>query len=749
MEAQAGAEELAAIIRGTADAVIGKAPDGTITSWNAGAERLYGYPADEVLGRSIEVIIPPDRRGEEQHILDQIATGGTVMPYQTRRRRKDGSVVDVSLTVSPIRDHSGSVVGASAIARDVTALLSRENQLSAMIEAAPDAFIVVDSSGTVQFVNRQTEQLFGYSRAEMVGAPIEMLVPDRARERHPGLRGAYSEHPTARPMRGRNLSGKRKDGTEFSVDISLTPLDTASGLLIAAAVRDATERKAAEAQFEALLEAAPDAIIVVDGTGTIQIANERTKTMFGYSSAELIGKPVEMLIPDGSRDKHPKLRDGYVHHPTVRPMGAGLQLWALRKDGSRFPADISLSPLKRPSGTLVTAAVRDITDRLRVEDALRDAKEAAELANQAKSEFLSRMSHELRTPLTAILGFTELLQMSEVGTEQREMFVERTHRAGQHLLSLINDVLDISRVESGRLSISVEPVGIQPVVREVLDLVGAMAEAQDIAITDDTNELVVLADRNRLRQVLVNIVSNAVKYNRPGGSVRVSSRAVEGDVLIDVADTGIGISADDLPKLFKPFERLSAETGEVDGTGIGLALSRGLAERMGGSIWVSSEVGEGSVFTLRMPTAENAERAEVVAAGTSNATSTVSVSTVLYIEDNPSNRVLVESALSLRPNIRLLTASHGSLGLDMAREHLPDLILLDLHLPDGSGEDVLRSLKADDATMGIPVIVVSADATKRRISTLRRAGAWDYVTKPLVISEFLATIDATLEDSTA
>ncbi len=742
-------EQLAAIIRGTADAVIGKASDGTITSWNAGAERLYGYSADEVIGKSIDIIIPLDRHGEERRILDQVGAGETVVPYHTRRIRKDGSVVDVSLTVSPIRDASGAVVGASAIARDIGALLSRESQLSAMIEAAPDAFIVVDSSGTIQFVNQQSEQLFGYPREELVGASIDMLVPDQVRGHHPGLRSAYVQDPTARPMRGRNLFGKRKDGTEFSVDISLTPLDTASGLLIAAAVRDATERKAAEAQFEALLEAAPDAIIVADETGTIQIANERATAMFGYSRAELIGHPVEMLIPTESREKHPALREGYVHRPAVRPMGAGLQLWAMRKDGSKFPADISLSPLKRPSGTLVSAAVRDITDRLRAQDALRDAKEAAEQANQAKSEFLSRMSHELRTPLTAILGFTELLQMSEVGSEQRDVFVERTHRAGQHLLSLINDVLDISRVESGRLNISIEPVEVQPVVQEVLELVAPMAEAQQIGIINDTGAVAAMADMNRLRQVLLNVLSNAVKYNKPNGSVRISSRVVEGDVLIEVADSGIGISRDDLPRLFQPFERLSAKTGEVEGTGIGLALSRGLAELMGGSIWVTSEPGDGSVFTLRLPVAQVVNRPEQSEPGSADVDAKRPPSTVLYIEDNPSNTVLVESALSLRPNIRLITAALGRAGLELAKEERPDLILLDLHLPDVSGDDVLKALRADDTTAGIPVVVVSADATKGRIAALRLAGARDYITKPLVIRDFLAKIDTILEDRTA
>jgi len=733
--------ELAAIVRGTSDAIVGKSLDGTITSWNEGAERMYGFMAGEIIGRPISTIIPDDRIGEETLIYERVHQGEVVPPYLTRRKRKDGALVDISLTVSPIRDLAGEIVGASAIARDITALQHREAQLTSLIEAAPDAFIVVGASGLIQFVNQQTENLFGYPRAELVGQPIEMLVPDRVRGKHPDLRGSYGDHPSARPMRGRNLSGRRKDGSEFSVDISLTPLDTSQGLLVAAAVRDATERKEAEARFEALLEAAPDAIIVVDDTGSITVANQRATDLFGYASDELIGHPVEMLVPVENRHAHPDLRHGYVGHPTVRPMGAGLQLWGLRKDGSRFPVDISLSPLETSSGTLVSAAVRDITERLAAEAALRAAKEEAEQANMAKSEFLSRMSHELRTPLTAIIGFTELLQLGGMPTDQRDLFVDRTHRAGQHLLSLINDVLDISRVEAGSLTMSIEPVDAARLIEEAIELVAPMAENRGIVVANTVHRAAVKADAGRLRQVLLNLLSNAVKYNRVSGSITVSSESDGGFLSITVADTGTGIAEKDLPRLFQPFERLGVQTGEIEGTGIGLAISRGLMEMMGGSIDAASVVGEGTRFTIRLPAAD----AAVPARPTSPSVATNDrTATVLYIEDNPSNTVLVESALSLRPHIRFISAVQGQLGLELAREHRPDLILLDLHLPDMSGESVLTGLKADERTSATPVIVVSADATKVRIRELLAAGAHDYITKPLVIKDFLASVDTVL-----
>jgi len=733
--------ELAAIVRGTTDAIVGKSMDGTITSWNDGAERLYGFTADEMLGKHIATIIPPERLGEENLIIEKVHRGEVVPAYLTQRVRKDGELVDISLTVAPIRDVADVIVGASAIARDITALQHREAQLTSLIEAAPDAFIVVGATGLIQFVNQQTENLFGYPRIELMGQPIEMLVPDRARSQHPDLRGSYGVHPIARPMRGRNLSGRRKDGSEFSVDISLTPLNTSQGLLVAAAVRDATERKEAEARFESLLEAAPDAIVVVNDKGVITVANHRATDVFGYAREELIGQPVEMLIPEQNRKRHPGVRRGYVSRPAVRPMGAGLQLWAVRKDGSKFPVDISLSPLETPAGILVSAAVRDITDRVAAEEALRAAKEDAEQANMAKSEFLSRMSHELRTPLTAILGFTELLQIGGMPADQRDLFVDRSHRAGQHLLTLINDILDISRVEAGSLTISLEPVDAAPLVEEATELIVPMAHSRRIAVANTVHNAVVMADSGRLRQVVLNLLSNAVKYNRESGAITISSKTDGNFVAITISDTGPGIAEPDLPRLFQPFDRLGVQTGEIEGTGIGLAISRGLVELMGGTIQVTSVVGEGSRFTVRLPAAE------WQASGAASPTSTEydeRTATVLYIEDNPSNTMLVESALSLRPHVRFISAVQGQLGLELARDHRPDLILLDLHLPDMSGDEVLAGLRADERTASVPVIVVSADATNARIAELMAAGAHAYITKPLVIRDFLEAVDVAL-----
>jgi signal transduction histidine kinase/ActR/RegA family two-component response regulator len=374
---------------------------------------------------------------------------------------------------------------------------------------------------------------------------------------------------------------------------------------------------------------------------------------------------------------------------------------------------------------------------------LHAAKEAAERANDAKSEFLSRMSHELRTPLTAILGFTELLQITDIPEDQQRRFIDRTHQAGEHLLLLVNDVLDISRVETGTLAMSIEPVALGPVVGDALALLGPLAATRSISIDNGVaGHDVVLADATRLRQILVNLVSNAIKYNRDNGSVTLRSTTDNGNVLITVADTGRGLSADDIPRLFQPFERLGVQTGEIEGTGIGLALSRALAEQMAGSITVESALDHGSQFTLRLPNAESMAdqpRQEVGADGSAEP-----IATVLYIDDDPSHLDLIEDALSLRPGIQLLRANQVSVGLDTARERLPDLMLLDLQLPGMPVEEVLARLRADEATAHIPVVVVTADTTPRRTAALIQAGAFALVRKPFAIREFLETVDEAL-----
>jgi signal transduction histidine kinase/ActR/RegA family two-component response regulator len=387
----------------------------------------------------------------------------------------------------------------------------------------------------------------------------------------------------------------------------------------------------------------------------------------------------------------------------------------------------------------------EIENRKRAEEALTNAREEAERANRAKSEFLSRMSHELRTPLNAILGFGQLLDMDDLPPEQRDG-VAHILKAGRHLLDLVNEVLDISRIEADRLSLSIEPVPVAALVSEALELIAPLADERGIELETfvENDGLHVSADAQRLKQVLLNLLSNAVKYNRDHGSVsvRVESRDDE-RVRVAVRDTGPGIPEEQLEHLFTPFHRLGVQDADVEGTGLGLALSQRLMSALGGKLDVESTPGAGSCFWLELiraepPTATAALAMDRLAA---EAVADGPRRTILYIEDNLSNIRLIERILARRPDVKLLTAMQATLGLDLAREHRPDLILLDLHLPDMEGEEGLRRLRAAPETNSAQIVIVSADATERRVKALMAAGADDYLTKPLDVRRFMDLIE--------
>lgn len=408
---------------------------------------------------------------------------------------------------------------------------------------------------------------------------------------------------------------------------------------------------------------------------------------------------------------------------------------------------VAIRNQRRAVGTL-QALEEARGELIRKEQLAREARQEAERASQAKSEFLSRMSHELRTPLNAILGFAQLLEMDQLSAEQRES-VSHILKGGRHLLELINEVLDISRIEAGRLDVSPEPVLVREVLLEVVDLIRPVADQWNVRLDATTTQgwgRYVLADRQRLKQVLLNLLSNAAKFNRHGGTVAVSVEEVPGDRLrLKVTDTGPGIPPEKIARLFTPFDRLGAEQTRVEGTGLGLALSMRLAELMGGAMGVESVVGEGSTFWVELPQVESPLVEVVLRKGAVVPSEVpVTVGTVLYIEDNLSNLRLVERLLARRPNVKLLSAMQGRLGLELAREHRPSLIFLDLQLPDMLGAEVLQRLQRDPRTAQIPVVVISADATPGQIQRLLTAGAREFLTKPLDVKKLMTLLDETL-----
>jgi PAS domain S-box-containing protein len=502
--------------------------------------------------------------------------------------------------------------------------------------------------------------------------------------------------------------------------------------------------------LEGIFDSVVDAIVIATADGTVVAVNPAVERVFGYVPEEVVGQNVRMLMPSPYREEHDSYIHNYLSTGVPKIIGIGRDVHGLRKDGTVFPMYLGVSVTHTEEGTLFTGIIRDISDRVSITE-YRIAKEAAERANAAKSEFLSRMSHELRTPLNAVIGFAQLLNMRYDDPRLREA-TGSILKAGQHLLNLINEVLDLSRIESGSMGLSLEPVSLESVVLQACDLLRPQAARRSVQVHVEVASFqgrLVKADRQRLLQVVINLISNAIKYNVDAGQIHISFEPEPPNrSRIIVRDTGIGIPEQERHRLFQPFERIAVSAAE--GTGLGLVLSQRFVELMGGTLALRASSSEGSTFVVDLACADDAIPGEVLAGEPRQGSSSGEAGRILYIEDNLSNLKLVEMALEAWPQIQLIPAMQGNLGLELAHSQNPALVLLDLHLPDISGAEVLRRLKSDPATAGIPVVVISADATPGQSSRLLELGAHAYMTKPLDLEKLLAMVGEVLalENST-
>jgi PAS domain S-box-containing protein len=505
--------------------------------------------------------------------------------------------------------------------------------LRAMMEACPLAMVAVDRDGVVRIWSRAAEQMFGWTEEEALGHALPMAPRLLEAQLPPG----YDQ--------GNDLIWPRKHGEPLHVSFSAAPLRDDEGnvggkIIFLADITSQREsnqerlelmesegsaRAAAkvEGRFRELLEAAPDAILEVDSEGRIVLLNAVAEKMFGFTRAELLGQPMELLIPSDLRSRHEQHRAAYRSRPTTRPMGSGLDLYAQRKDGSHFPVEISLSPVKSEDGFRVSAIVRDVTERKQAEQRIKVLHETftkelstanqqlelrnreVERANRLKSEFLASMSHELRTPLHTIIGFSELLSEELEGplNEKQKRFMNHIHQDSLHLLELINEVLDLSKIEAGRLELRLETFDIIAALDEALSTAKALGAQKSIAIDSRVpGGIALYADRIRVKEILYNLLSNAVKFTPDGGKIRIEATLDAGSITISVTDTGIGIAADEHESVFNKFYQVGSTTkGVREGTGLGLAITKRLVEQHGGKIWVESERGRGSRFSFTLP----------------------------------------------------------------------------------------------------------------------------------------------------
>jgi signal transduction histidine kinase/AmiR/NasT family two-component response regulator len=519
----------------------------------------------------------------------------------------------------------------------------------------------------------------------------------------------------------------------------------------------------------AILTSANFSLIATDEKGVIQLFNVGAERMLGYTAAEVVNK----LNPSDIHDpEEVRARAQALSRELATPITPGFEALAFKasrgiediyeltyvtKSGTRFPAIVSITALRDDYDEIIGYLLigTDNSVRKRVELELIKAMAVAEKANLAKSDFLSSMSHELRTPLNAILGFAQLMESgTPAPTPTQKRSIDQISKAGWYLLELINEILDLALIESGKLPLSLEPTSLTAVMRECHAMIEPQAQKRGIGMTfpESPRSYFVRADRTRLKQVLINLLSNAIKYNRAGGSVVVDyTMSRPGSIRVRVKDTGEGLSAGDLAQLFQPFNRLGKESGIEQGTGIGLMVSKQLVELMQGRIGVESTVGEGSAFWFELnltaePTpgaiAAQVSREARVQAGAKQRT-------LLYVEDNPANLMLVEDLVGRRPDIRLMTATDGNHGVEIARASLPDVILMDINLPGISGIQALKLLRADPATAHIPVVALSANAMPRDIAKGLEAGFFRYLTKPINVNEFMDVLELALKSAQA
>jgi len=783
---------------------------GVIQIFNVGAERMLGYTAADVMNK-----ITPADISDPQEVIARakalsvelstpISPGFEALVFKASRGiediyeltyiRKDGSRFPAVVSVTALRDVQDAIIGYLLIGTDNTARKQAEEALlkagalqSAIFNSANFSSIATDAKGVIQIFNVGAERMLGYAAADVMNkiTPADISDPQEVIARAKALSTELGtpimpgfEALVFKASRGiediYELTYIRKDGSRFPAVVSVTALRDAQDAIIGYLLigTDNTARKQVEAEQKlldqrlrdqqfytrSLIESNIDAIMTTDPSGIITDVNKQMEVLTGCTRDELIGAPFKSCFTD------PERAEAAIKLVLSEKKVTNYELTARAKDGKETVVSYNATTFydrdRRLQG--VFAAARDVTERKRLDQVLQEknvelesARSVAEKANLAKSDFLSSMSHELRSPLNAILGFAQLMESaSPLPTDSQKESIAQILQAGWHLLKLINEILDLAVIESGKVSLSPESVSLAEVMYECQAMMEPQAQQRGISMTfpqfDDDAPFFVKADRTRLKQIIINLLSNAIKYNKEQGTIIVGCTVSAPErIRITVADTGAGLPPEKLAQLFQPFNRLGQEAGAVAGTGIGLVVTKRLAELMEGAFGVESTVGVGSVFWCELNSAAAPQLAvqsgEAEASVPPQLPASASRRTLLYVEDNPANMKLVEQLIARYPDIRLVTAVNGTLGIKLARATQPKVILMDINLPGISGIEALKILREDPATAHIPVVALSANVMPRDIAKGLEAGFFRYITKPIKVKEFMDTLNMALE----
>jgi PAS domain S-box-containing protein len=748
-------------------------PDTTLTFVNAAYAIAHQTPADALVGRKWLDWRPEELKADTLEFLDSFTPDSPVRNLEMLSHLSDGTPVWRTWSFRAFFGDDGELSHFQSVGVDITdrkraeeALRDSEERLRAVIDNVIDGIITIDEGGGIESYSPSAERIFGYSADEIIGQNVKMLMPEPQRSEHDGFLEAYRRTSEAKIIGlGREVEGQRKDGSTFPMEVGVSEVDLGERRLFTGIVRDITKRKRAEDALRKSEERLKDSERTAllghwewDFTTKEVIRSDQDVRNFGIEPGQMDPTYEAFLERVHPEDRElVQTRDEAVLKGLVpneyefRTLWPDGQIRVIRAKYS-FILDDDGVPVR------VLGINQDITERKQAEEQLRIAKQAAEEANLAKSQFLSSMSHELRTPLNAILGFGQLLghnPKAPLEDKQKE-YAELILEGGEHLLDLINGVLDLARIESGALSVSMENVDLEEIFQECLNLTDPMAERYGIKVYSEVKAAHrprVHADYTRLKQVILNLLSNAVKYNRSGGTATLTCEdADKGKVRISVSDTGTGIPKGQHEELFKPFSRLGAEVTDIEGTGIGLTITKQIVELMEGRIGFESREGEGSTFWIELARAKG-KRSRKAATKASKAPrkewrleAGKEGLSMLYVEDNPANLRLMEEIVEHIPNLRMVSAHNAELGIEVARKYRPDVILMDINLPGMSGIDALKELKVIKETRAIPVVALSANAMGSDIKDGLKAGFHGYLTKPVKVAEVLFGIEAALAE---
>jgi PAS domain S-box-containing protein len=780
---------LAAIVESSDDAILSKDLDGIVTSCNSAVERVFGYSAAELTGQSIRVLIPPDRQTEEDQILATLRRGERIDHFETVRVAKDGRLVDVSLSVSPVRDASGAIVGVAKIARDITERKRAAAELAVQQEwfrvtlgSIGDAVIASDAVGNVTYMNSTAEALTGWPLADALNQPLAdvfRIVNEKTRQ--------PVENPVTLVMRSGEVVGLAnhtlligRDGTERPIADSGAPIRDAKGRILGVVLvfRDATEQRRAEEAIaeqrewlETTLESIGDAVIATDVRGHVVFMNPIAEHLTGWRGADAKGRPcTEVFNIINEYTRRP------VQNPVTRVLAEGSVVGLanhtilIAVNGAERPIDDSGAPIRNRDGRIVGVVLvfRDVSDRRRAElerhaassererllDAERVARTEAERASRVKDEFVAMVSHELRTPLNAILGWTQLMMRSRHDPAVVERGLDVIARNTRLQAQLISDLLDISRIVSGKLRLEVQSVVLASVATDAIEAVQqeAAAKGVDIRGTLDDGAGHVAGDPARLQQVIWNLLSNAIKFTPRGGHIDVALRQVDAHAEIRVTDTGAGIRPEFLPHIFDRFHQADRSiTRRFGGLGLGLSIVKHLVELHGGTVHADSPgEGAGATFTIRLPTSSVMDTPDVTPstadAQLTSADVTLEGIRVLLVEDEADTREFVIRLLETH-RASVVAAASATEALSLFAADVPDIVVSDIGLPGVDGYDLMEQIRRKSVTEGggVPALALTAYARSEDRTRALLAGYQAHLAKPVEPTELVATVASLVE----